>query len=413
MLEKYTCPNGVRIVHEKLPHVRSAAIGIWVKAGSMHEDESEAGLAHFIEHMLFKGTAQRSARDIAEQFDLMGGDINAFTSKEMTCYFTTVLGHHAEKAVTVLADMFFNSSFDPEEIEKEKMVIYEEIASVEDTPEEDVDELLWSDMFAGHPIGRTVGGKEETIRTFSKEKIQKFLNAHYVPENIVISIAGNYDDGLLQTVIKLFGSYTSKQRTVVPAMTETPLFQSAARKKVKDIEQAHFCIGFPGLTIRDPQLHDLILLDSIIGGTMSSRLFQEIREERGLAYSVYSYYSAYESTGAFVVYGGTSPERLQEAMETVEDILCDIADNGISERELLNAKEQLKGSFLLGLESTEAIMHRNGKQELILEDHKSIDEVVSLIDEVTVEKVNAMACKLLKGQKAVSILGPQLILESR
>lgn len=413
MLEKYTCPNGVRIVHEKLPHVRSAAIGIWVKAGSMHEDESEAGLAHFIEHMLFKGTAQRSARDIAEQFDLMGGDINAFTSKEMTCYFTTVLGHHAEKAVTVLADMFFNSSFDPEEIEKEKMVIYEEIASVEDTPEEDVDELLWSDMFAGHPIGRTVGGKEETIRTFSKEKIQKFLNAHYVPENIVISIAGNYDDGLLQTVIKLFGSYTSKQRTVVPAMTETPLFQSAARKKVKDIEQAHFCIGFPGLTIRDQQLHDLILLDSIIGGTMSSRLFQEIREERGLAYSVYSYYSAYESTGAFVVYGGTSPERLQEAMETVEDILCDVADNGISERELLNAKEQLKGSFLLGLESTEAIMHRNGKQELILEDHKSIDEVVSLIDEVTMEKVNAMACKLLKGQKAVSILGPQLILESR
>ncbi|GKV55542.1 peptidase M16 [Sporosarcina sp. NCCP-2222] len=413
MLEKYTCSNGVRIVHEKLPHVRSAAIGIWVKAGSMHEGESEAGLAHFIEHMLFKGTAQRSARDIAEQFDMMGGDINAFTSKEMTCYFTTVLGHHAEKAVMVLADMFFNSSFDTEEIEKEKMVIYEEIASVEDTPEEDVDELLWSDMFAGHPIGRTVGGKEETIRTFTKEKIQKFLNAHYVPENIVISIAGNYDDGLLQTVIQLFGSYTSRHRTVVSAMTETPLFQSAGRKKVKDIEQAHFCIGFPGLTIRDPHLHDLILLDSIVGGTMSSRLFQEIREERGLAYSVYSYYSAYESAGAFVIYGGTSPERLQEAMETVEDILSDIAENGISERELLNAKEQLKGSFLLGLESTEAIMHRNGKQELILEDHKSIDEVVRLIDEVTVEKVNAMAMKLLKRERAVSILGPQLILESR
>ncbi|QTD42280.1 pitrilysin family protein [Sporosarcina sp. Te-1] len=408
MVEKYTCPNGVRIVHERLPHVRSAAIGIWVKAGSLQEDVSEAGLAHFIEHMLFKGTTQRSAKDIAEEFDLMGGDINAFTSKEMTCYFTTVLGHHAKRAVTVLADMFFNSTFDPDEIEKEKMVIYEEIASVEDTPEEDIDESLWSAMFTGHPIGRPVGGREETIRTFNYAKIQKFLNAHYIPENIVISIAGNYDEELLQTVIQLFGSYDVEERMQVQANSECPLFHSTSISKMKDIEQAHFCIGFPGLTIRDPHLHDLILLDSIIGGTMSSRLFQEIREERGLAYSVYSYYSAYESTGAFVIYGGTSPERLQEAMKTVEDILRAIAVEGVTDRELFNAKEQLKGSFLLGLESTEAIMHRNGKQELILEDHKSIDEVVSLIDAVTVENVNAMARKLLEKDKAIAILGPQV-----
>ncbi|MBB4823882.1 putative Zn-dependent peptidase [Sporosarcina luteola] len=412
MVKKIICPNGVRIVHEKLPHVRSAAIGIWVKAGSLHEDATEAGLAHFIEHMLFKGTNERSAKDIAEQFDLIGGDINAFTSKEMTCYYTTVLGHHAKRAVAVLADMFLHSTFDQDDIEKEKMVIYEEISSVEDTPEEDVDEKLWSSMFRGHPIGRPVGGEEGTIATFTKKKIKNFLNAHYIPENVVISIAGNYDDDLLQTVIQLFGSYDVEKRIKVHDTSEFPVFHSSKICNVKDIEQAHFCIGYPGLTIQDPQLHDLILLDSIIGGTMSSRLFQEIREERGLAYSVYSYYSSYESTGAFVIYGGTSPERLPEAMKTAEDILRSIADEGITEKELFNAKEQLKGSFLLGLESTEAIMHRNGKQELILREHKSIDEVVGLIEAVTVESVNALARKLLGQDRAVAILGPQAVRSS-
>lgn len=408
LIQKHTCQNGVRIIHEKMPYVRSLAIGIFVKVGSINESEKEWGLSHFIEHMLFKGTSTRSAKMIAEQFDRIGGDINAYTSKEMTCYYTTVLDHRAEEALKILADMFFNSSFDRLDIQKEKSVILDEIASVEDTPDDDVDERLWSVMYPEQPIGRSIGGVKHTIDSFDKEMIEYYKMRHYTAENIVISIAGNYDDSMISYIEKLFNSFGNGNRNVSKDATDkpNPVFHSGRTTKCKDIEQAHICIGYPGLALTDVRLHDLILLDSIIGGTMSSRMFQKIREEKGLAYSVFSYYSSYMSTGSFVIYGGTGPEHLEEMVSTMDQLINDVVAEGITADELHNAKEQLKSSFLLGLESSESRMHRNGKNELILSEHKTIDEVVGLIEKVQLENVNTIARDTFAQERAISIIAP-------
>ncbi|WP_413053166.1 M16 family metallopeptidase [Sporosarcina sp. 179-K 8C2 HS] len=406
MIQKQISQNGVRIIHEKMPYVRSLAIGLFVKAGSIDETETEWGLSHFIEHMLFKGTSTRSAKMIAEQFDRMGGDINAYTSKEMTCYYATVLDHHAEEALMIMADMFFNSRFDAMDIQKEKSVIYDEIASVEDTPDDDVDERLWSVMYPEHSIGRSIGGIKETISSFDKEMIESYMSRHYTAENIVISIAGNYDDKLIAYIENLFNSFSVNESKDTDEETH-PIFHSGRSTKYKDIEQAHICIGYPGLSLTDERLHDLILLDSIIGGTMSSRMFQKIREEKGLAYSVFTYYSSYMSTGSFVVYGGTGPEHLEEMVSTMNQIIGEIVADGVTEKELHNAKEQLKGSFLLGLESSESRMHRNGKNELILSEHKTIDEVVELVQNVQLENVNLIARETFAKECAISIIAPK------
>ncbi|WP_432359258.1 M16 family metallopeptidase [Sporosarcina sp. UB5] len=410
MIQKHRCRSGVTIVHEKMPYVRSLAIGLFVKAGSINETEKEWGLSHFIEHMLFKGTQTRSAKMIAEQFDRMGGDINAYTSKEMTCYYVTVLDHHAEEALTILADMFFNSSFNGVDIQKEKSVILDEIASVEDTPDDDVDERLWSVMYPAHTIGRSIGGNKETIHSFDKEMIEQYISRHYTADNIVISIAGNFDDDLVVFTENLFDSFGGKGLSN-PNEQSRPLFHNGRTSKAKNIEQTHICIGYPGLTLTDDRLHDLILLDSIVGGTMSSRMFQKIREEKGLAYSVFSYYSSYLSTGSFVIYGGSAPEHLEEMVSTMDQIISEIVANGVTEKELQNAKEQLKGSFLLGLESSESRMHRNGKNELILSEHKTIDEVVELIDNVQLDDVNAIARETFAMQRAISIIAPKKTLK--
>ncbi|MFS0688050.1 pitrilysin family protein [Sporosarcina sp. 179-K 8C2 HS] len=406
LIQKQISQNGVRIIHEKMPYVRSLAIGLFVKAGSIDETETEWGLSHFIEHMLFKGTSTRSAKMIAEQFDRMGGDINAYTSKEMTCYYATVLDHHAEEALMIMADMFFNSRFDAMDIQKEKSVIYDEIASVEDTPDDDVDERLWSVMYPEHSIGRSIGGIKETISSFDKEMIESYMSRHYTAENIVISIAGNYDDKLIAYIENLFNSFSVNESKDTDEETH-PIFHSGRSTKYKDIEQAHICIGYPGLSLTDERLHDLILLDSIIGGTMSSRMFQKIREEKGLAYSVFTYYSSYMSTGSFVVYGGTGPEHLEEMVSTMNQIIGEIVADGVTEKELHNAKEQLKGSFLLGLESSESRMHRNGKNELILSEHKTIDEVVELVQNVQLENVNLIARETFAKECAISIIAPK------
>ncbi|MCM3637829.1 insulinase family protein [Sporosarcina luteola] len=407
MIQKEISHNGIRIIHEKMPYVRSLAIGLFIKAGSINETEKEWGLSHFIEHMLFKGTKTRTAKMIAEQFDGMGGDINAYTSKEMTCYYTTVLDHHAEEALTILADMFFNSQFDEVDMQREKSVILDEIASVEDTPDDDVDERLWSVMYPKHPIGRSIGGVKETIKRFDKEMIEHYISKHYTAGNIVISVAGNYDDKLIGFIENLFNSYVDRENMTETNEESHPVFHSGNTTKFKEIEQAHICIGYPGLALSDDRLHDLILLDSIVGGTMSSRMFQKIREEKGLAYSVFSYYSSYLATGSFVIYGGTGPEHLEEMVSTMDQLIGEIVSDGVTEKELHNAKEQLKGSFLLGLESSESRMHRNGKNELILVEHKSIEEVVEQIDNVQLDNVNKIACETFARDRTISIIAPK------
>ncbi|MFD1928654.1 M16 family metallopeptidase [Sporosarcina siberiensis] len=408
MIEKQICANGVRIIHEHMPYVQSVALGVWIEAGSADEKEVESGIAHFIEHMLFKGTGTRSARMIAEEFDRIGGDINAFTSKEATCFFATVLNNHSGKALSILADMFFNSTFLDEEIEKEKSVIFDEIAAVEDTPDDDVHEILWENMYRNHSIGRPVLGKEKTIETFNKEMILNFMERMYRPERIVISVAGNYDEELIQQIEKEFGSFQSKEQHVEMDL-EIPEFFEGVWIKEKDIEQAQLCIGFPGISLGDPNMYDLAILDSIIGGAMSSRLFQEVREERGLAYSVYSYYSSYINSGAFVIYAGTSPEKLSELYSTINDVIDSILEKGVTDNEILNAKEQLKGGFILGLESSESRMNRNGNNELLLKRHLTIDEVISRIDGVNAEGILRMAQSIFVNKRSNSIIGPKEI----
>lgn len=407
MIETHLCQNGVRIVHEKMPHVRSVALGIWVGTGSGDEKESEAGIAHFIEHMLFKGTATRSARTIAEEFDRIGGDVNAFTSKEMTCYYTTVLGHQAPRALSILTDMFFNSKFDEVEIEKEKSIVLDEIAAVEDAPDDDVDERLWAVMYPDQPIGKPVLGNEETINKFNRKMIEEFMETKYTPERIVISLAGNYDERLIRLIEVQFGSFKRTGKVEEQAIPTIPTFHDGLSLKAKDIEQAHICLGFAGLAVDDKRIHELVVLDSIIGGSMSSRLFQEVREERGLAYSIHSYFSAYRNAGTFMIYGGTSPENLKILSDTIDEVIQSVLNEGITEKELYNAKEQLKGGFLLGLESSEARMHRNGKTELILQEHKTADEVVSLIDDVELNQVYRMANEIFTGKRAISIIAPK------
>lgn len=377
MLQRRVSQNGVRIVSEHIPHVRSVAVGIWVNVGSRHETAEENGLTHFIEHMLFKGTSSRTARQIAEEFDRIGGYVNAFTSKENTCYYAKVLDHHAKHAITVLADMFFNSQFDEQELEKERQVVLEEILMVEDTPDDDVHEQLWNVMYPNQPLGASILGTKETLDTFDKASIQQFMDHHYRPEHVVISVAGNIPDGFIDYIDSLFGKYKSKASVIDRTAFELPVFHSGESHKSRETEQGHICLGYPGLSVKDKHIYDLVVMNNILGGNMSSRLFQEVREEKALAYSIYSYHSSYEDTGSVAIYGGTSSSQLGELQETIQETIQKVMDEGVTETEVNNAKEQLKGNLMLGLESTNSRMNRNGKNELIFSEHKSYDEVLT------------------------------------
>ena len=279
MVKKYTCPNGVRILVEKLPYVRSVSMGIWVNVGSGNESPEENGLTHFIEHMLFKGTYSRTAKEIAESFDRIGGQLNAFTSKENTCYYAVTLDHHAEEAITILADMFFHSKFTDADIEKERQVIFEEMAMVEDTPDDDVDERLWNTMYPTHPIGAPILGTEETLETFTKEKIESYMYENYTPDKVVISVAGNVSDDLVNKIISLFDQFQNKSHHS-KILKAPPVFRAGNIEKESNTEQSHIAIGFEGLTVKDPDLVSLLVVNNILGDTTSCRLFQKIREEQ-------------------------------------------------------------------------------------------------------------------------------------
>lgn len=400
MVQTYTCNNGLRIVSESIPHFRSVAVGVFVKAGSRDESPEENGITHFIEHMLFKGTETRSAKKIAQEFDRIGGDINAYTSKEYTCYYAKILDHHAELAVEVLADMFFNSKMDAAEIEKERQVVLEEISMTEDMPDDDVQEQLWRVMYPHHSMGAPILGTVSTLKSFTREKIESFMAHHYTPENTVISVAGHITPQLIRKIEALFGSF---QRSTTEKNYQLPIFTPGYSFKNKDTEQGHLSFGFPGLSIEDKDLFNYTVLNNILGGSMSSRLFQEIREERGLAYSVYSYHSAYSDHGTLAIYGGTSNEQMDELQEVIASSLEDFRHHGPSLEEVTDSKEQLKGNMMLGLESTSARMNRNGKNELLLERHPSYDDILKRIDEVSFDKVHALL-DVFAGEPAISII---------
>jgi predicted Zn-dependent peptidase len=403
MINRYSCKNGVRIVLENIPTVRSVAIGVWIGTGSRNENPQTNGISHFLEHMFFKGTKTRSAKEIAESFDSIGGQVNAFTSKEYTCYYAKVLDTHAQFALDVLADMFFNSTFVEEELNKERNVVLEEIKMYDDTPDDIVHDLLSRAIYGDHPLGYPILGTEETLNTFTGSTLKDYIHNRYTPENVVISIAGNVSDKFILEVEKYFGTYEGGDSSIIENI---PVFQSNRLSRKKETEQAHLCIGFEGLKIGHEDVYSLIILNNILGGSMSSRLFQEVREQRGLAYSVFSYHSAYQDNGVVTVYGGTGAKQLDVLHETIQETLEKLKQDGITEKELNNSKEQLKGSLMLGLESTNSRMSRNGKNELLLKRHRSLDEIIEQIDQVTKQSVDGMATSVFTDKYSVSLISP-------
>lgn len=403
MIKKYTCQNGVRIVLEQIPTVRSVAIGVWIGTGSRNENPENNGISHFLEHMFFKGTKTRTAREIAESFDSIGGQVNAFTSKEYTCYYAKVLDNHSQYALEVLADMFFNSTFDSEEMKKEKNVVKEEIKMYEDTPDDIVHDLLSQAVYGNHPLAYPILGTEETLQNFTGEKLEQYMHDAYRPENVVISIAGNVPESFIKNAEEFFGSYEASKEKMDYVKPE---FHSARASRKKETEQAHLCLGFEGLQIGHSDVYSLIVLNNVLGGSMSSRLFQDVREQRGLAYSVFSYHSAYQDSGMVTIYGGTGADQLNVLYETIQDTLAKLRAEGITEKELNNSKEQLKGSLMLSLESTNSRMSRNGKNELLLGRHRSLDEIVEQIDQVTKDSVDGMGNKIFTDKYSVSLISP-------
>lgn len=410
LINKYTCKNGVRIVLEQIPTVRSVAIGVWIGTGSRNETEQNNGISHFLEHMFFKGTKTRTAKEIAEAFDSIGGQVNAFTSKEYTCYYAKVLDEHASFALEMLADMFFHSTFVDEELQKERNVVLEEIKMYEDTPDDIVHDLLSKACYANHPLGYPILGTEETLRTFTGDSLRGYMADYYTPDRVVISVAGNVDESFIQQVESYFGFFTAKRKA---SESSAPSFQPQKLARQKETEQAHLCIGFNGLPVGHPDIYTLIILNNILGGSMSSRLFQEVREQRGLAYSVFSYHSSYQDSGLLAIYAGTGSNQLDLLFETIQETIDKLKEDGITEKELKNSKEQMKGSLMLGLESTNSRMSRNGKNELLLGRHRTLDEIIEEINSVTVEKVNELARRIFAEDCALALISPSGQLPNR
>ncbi|SDH93966.1 M16 family metallopeptidase [Alteribacillus bidgolensis] len=401
MVQTTTLDNGLRIVTEHISSVRSITMGIWVGTGSRYESQTENGISHFLEHMFFKGTAERTAADIAESFDKIGGQVNAFTSKEYTCFYAKVLDEHANRALDILSDMFFHSTFDSDELEKERNVIFEEIKMVDDTPDDIVHDILSEASYSNHPLGKPILGTEETVSAFNKSNLQAYKDRFYTADNVVISLAGNISSDVVQKLNERFGSLpSSKDKKQV----KQPSFLTGKKTRKKDTEQAHLCLGFPGLPIGDDDIYSLILLNNVLGGSMSSRLFQEIREKRGLAYSVFSYHSSFKDNGMLTIYGGTGFNQLDELFDATMKCVRDLGANGLTEKELANGKEQLKGNLMLSLESTSSRMSRNGKNELLLGYHRTLDEVMKRIENVDLKDIKKTAEKVFQEDFALSLI---------
>jgi predicted Zn-dependent peptidase len=398
--------SGERVISERLEHVRSAAVGYWIGAGSRDEDGDEAGVTHFIEHLLFKGTERYSALEIAEIFDGLGGELNAATAREHTLVYARIPDHHLETAVEVMSDMVFAPAF--VDLDAEREVVLEEIAMYEDAPQDLVHDLISEAVFGDHPLGRPVIGTAEVISSISAESVARYHDEKYVPGNIVVSAAGNVDhQQLLELVERGLGRRAANDGgpKVRPPLVQAP--PPRLRFQRKDTEQYHVCLGAPGISRSDRRRFAASLLDAILGGSASSRLFQEIREKRGLAYAVYSFVSQYTDTGQVGVYIGTREDNLAETLAITAEQIADIAGGNLPARELERAKENLKGRILISMESTSTRMNRLGKSLISDSELLSLDRIVAEIDAVEAEAVSALAATLLAQEKlSAACIGP-------
>lgn len=397
MIKKHTLSNGIRIVMENIDYVRSASIGIWVNVGSNNENDETNGLSHFIEHMLFKGTKNRKANEIAEEIDYLGGQLNAFTSKECTCFYTKVLDENIKEAVDILSDMFFNSLFAQEEIEKEISVVIEEIKMYEDSPEDIVHDKLSEIIFDDSPMAYNILGTEENLKTFNKEKVTTYMEENYSPSNTVISIAGNFDeDEFINLINQKFEHWENKE---VKHINKDSKYERKVVGVSKDLEQLHICIGNRTFGRHDENYHALLVLNNLFGGTMSSRIFQEVREKKGLVYSIYSFVSNYKDTGIFSIYAGMSYDQVEDALRTIFKEMTKIKNGNISEEEFKRAKQQIKGNYILSLESTSSRMSAIGRRELLYNEILYPDEVIAAIDNVKMENLLEVAKDLFNIDK--------------
>lgn len=398
-------PNGVRVVTEEIPHVRSATVGFWVTVGSMHETQEVAGICHLLEHMLFKGTPTRSAREIAETLDGVGGQLNAFTDKEYTCFHARVLSEHLPLAIDLIGDMLLHSLFRLEDLRCEKRVVLEEIRQLEDEPEDLVHDLLLERMWRDHPLGRPVIGTRKSVRSLSRETLLDFLPRHYAANRLLVAAAGNLKhEQVLAQVHDLLGELVAAP---LPPTLPAPVANPFERRVTRETEQAHLCLGAPGCSQIQSERYPLAVLDAILGGSTSSRLFQEVREKRGLAYTIGSATLSYRDGGALAVYAGTSPERADQVLRLIRQEFDRILDKGVLEREVEQARNQLKGAMLLALEGTGTRMSRLAKSQLYFDRVISIEEVVREVDQVTVATVNRVARDVLPAARgAVVVLGP-------
>ena len=407
MISLHTLPNGLRVVMERIPFVRSVSFGLWVNTGSRHENSKINGMSHFVEHMMFKGTEKRTALDIADTMDAVGGQLNAFTSKENTCYFTRTLDTHLDVAMDVIGDMFFNSKYDQDEIDKERNVILEEISMYEDTPEDLVVDLLQDKVFPNHPLGMSILGTSETIGSFQREDFLAFVKTRYTPKNVVVAVTGNFDESeVLEKVTAMFGQYQGECAELdIPPAVYSPGFSN----REKDIEQVHLCMGFPGIQSGTDDAYALAAVNTILGGGMSSRLFQKIREQHGLVYTVYSYNASYVDTGLFSIYAALNPTHLQEVMDLISQEVKGMFTDKITDRQLAKAKEQLKSNFLLSLESVASRMNSIGRTMLMLNRVITPDELVAKIDAINMDSFYDICDRVLKmDQVSVSLVGKQV-----
>ncbi|HLA00696.1 MAG TPA: pitrilysin family protein [Thermodesulfovibrionales bacterium] len=404
MFKKEHLSNGIPVVMEQLKNMRSVALGIWVKVGSRDEGLDKNGISHFLEHMFFKGTIKRTAKDIAVEIDSLGGELNAFTSKESTTFYVKVLDEYIEKGIELLSDIFLHSTFPQEDVEKEKGIIKEEIKLVEDTPDDYIHDLFNQTVWGNKGIGQPVLGRRETVKSFTREDLISHIRKYYGTKDVVISCAGNFDhESIISMLNKSLGSL---RRGSEPEKGPTAHFQSKVEVFHKELSEAHVCLGVEGIPQTSEDRYSLFVLNTIFGAGVSSRLFQEIREKRGLAYSIYSFVSSYYDTGIWGVYAGVSRKRVGEVAELIIKEMHDLKST-LTEVELQRSKNQLKGNIILGLESTSSRMANIARQEIYHGRYYSPKEIMKEVDSITLGHIQTLAEKLIKQEGiSLTVYGP-------
>jgi predicted Zn-dependent peptidase len=403
-------PSGLRVLSQSVPGFRSVGIGLWIGVGSRDEPEALAGATHFLEHLLFKGTKRRDALEISAALDAVGGEMNAFTAKEYTCYYARVLDSDLPLAVDVLCDMITSATLTPADVESERDVIDEEIAMHADETSDHIHDLFAEQLWQGSALGRAITGAPESVAGLSREQVAGWYQSRYLPSNIVVSVAGNIDHA---SVVQLVGKEFERHWVTSPA-APAPVRHGGpgvttyggVRVHHRDVEQAHLVLGLPGLVRTDERRYTAGVLHGIVGGGMSSRLFQEVREKRGLAYSVFSFGSAYADAGMVGIYAGCLPKKAPEVLQIVRTELEAIATKGVTPAELLRGKGQMRGSVVMGLEDTGAKMTRIAKAELVYGELPTVDEILRRIDAVTLDDVAQLAADLYAGDQALTVVGP-------